>query len=112
MLTRALGCFLALSLCLGVSLDGAKARRTTKPRASKCASCPRDSHGRITRSQSATTQFKQRTGYPKGRPGYVIDHIIPLACGGADTPYNMQWSSKAEAKAKDRWERQGCQGMR
>lgn len=42
-------------------------------------------------------------------PGYIIDHITPLACGGQDTPANMQWQTKADAKAKDRWERQGCQ---
>lgn len=38
-------------------------------------------------------------------PGYVIDHIKPLACGGADAPSNMQWQTRAEAKAKDKWER-------
>lgn len=48
------------------------------------------------------------TGYPHGRPGYVIDHKVPLACGGADSPSNMQWQTVAEAKAKDRTERSGC----
>ncbi|MBZ5500143.1 MAG: HNH endonuclease [Acidobacteriia bacterium] len=37
--------------------------------------------------------------------GYVIDHIVPLAKGGADAPSNMQWQTTAEAKAKDKWER-------
>jgi 5-methylcytosine-specific restriction endonuclease McrA len=41
-------------------------------------------------------------------PGYVVDHIIPLACGGADTPDNMQWQTIEEGKAKDKWERKGC----
>ena len=41
-------------------------------------------------------------------PGYVIDHIKPLTCDGADDPSNMQWQTKAEAKAKDKWERKGC----
>jgi 5-methylcytosine-specific restriction endonuclease McrA len=44
------------------------------------------------------------TGYPHGRPGYVVDHIIPLKHGGADAPSNMQWQTIAEAKAKDKWE--------
>ena len=38
----------------------------------------------------------------------VVDHIVPLACGGLDHPSNMQWQTKAEAKAKDRTERIGC----
>jgi len=32
--------------------------------------------------------------------GYVIDHIKPLECGGADDPSNMQWRTVAEGKAK------------
>jgi hypothetical protein len=44
------------------------------------------------------------TGYPHGRPGYVIDHIVPLKRGGCDCPSNMQWQTVAEAKAKDKWE--------
>jgi len=44
------------------------------------------------------------TGYPHGRPGYIIDHIKPLKKGGCDCPSNMQWQTKAAAKAKDKWE--------
>ena len=68
----------------------------------------RDSHGRARRSAEAKAQFMRRTGYPHGRPGYVVDHIVPLVCGGADSPSNMQWQTIAEAKAKDRIERRGC----
>lgn len=69
---------------------------------------------RIKRSQSAKVEFKQQnpcpaTGARKGPcKGYVIDHINPLACGGADAPTNMQWQTVADAKAKDKWERKGC----
>ena len=45
------------------------------------------------RSAAARLAFMRQTGYPHGRPGYVIDHIIPLACGGKDAPENMQWQS-------------------
>lgn len=44
--------------------------------------------------------------------GYVIDRIIPRACGGTEDPSNMQWQTIAEAKAKDRWERIGCRAGR
>jgi len=40
--------------------------------------------------------------------GWVVDHIKPLACGGADRPENMQWQTAADGKAKDRIERIGC----
>ena len=66
---------------------------------------PRDKHGRIKRSEKAKREFERETGYPHGRKGYVVDHIIPLADGGADDPSNMQWQTREEAKAKDRTER-------
>jgi len=50
----------------------------------------------------------RQTGYSHGRPGYVVDHIVPLACGGADAPSNMQWQTVEAAKAKDKVERIGC----
>lgn len=45
-----------------------------------------------------------QSGYPNGRPGYVVYHIVPLKRSGSDTPGNMQWQTKEAAKAKDRWE--------
>jgi hypothetical protein len=45
-------------------------------------------------------------GKPSGAcPGYVIDHVKPLECGGADDPSNMRWQTIAEGKAKDKTER-------
>lgn len=66
------------------------------------------------RAASAKREFQKEhpcpaTGRTRGAcRGYVIDHVKPLACGGADAPYNMQWQTVAEGKAKDRWERKGC----
>ena len=68
------------------------------------------SHGRYKRNTTAKNQFKRlhpctSTGLSKGRcPGYVIDHVNPLECGGADAPFNMQWQTISEGKAKDRIE--------
>jgi hypothetical protein len=67
------------------------------------------------RSYKAKADFKQQhpcpaNGATKGRcEGYIIDHIKPLACGGADSPENMQWQTEQESKAKDKWERIDCQ---
>jgi hypothetical protein len=66
------------------------------------------------RSQSAKIEFKHQypcpaTGASTGPcKGYVIDHVKPLACGGADAPSNMQWQTTSESKTKDKWERKGC----
>ena len=71
----------------------------------------RDSHSRIKRSREARASFmRQRpcpsTGKTSGScPGYVVDHVRALECGGADAPSNMQWQTTAAAKAKDRTER-------
>lgn len=68
-------------------------------------------HGRYHRSTAAKNDFKREhpcpaTGRPSGScPGYVIDHVNPLECGGADASYNMQWQTIADGKAKDLTER-------
>ena len=67
------------------------------------------------RSEEAKDNFKYSHPCPSNGnnhgpcPGYVIDHVTALACGGDDAPSNMQWQSVAEGKAKDKWERKGCQ---
>ncbi len=68
---------------------------------------------RTKRSQSAKVEFKHQhpcpeTGSPKGHcKGYVIDHIVPIACHGAHAPSNRERQTVADAKAKDKWERKG-----
>src|SRR5262249_47195941 len=71
----------------------------------KRSAARRSANGKIKRSAAARHAFMKQTGYPNGRKGYVIDHIIPLECGGADAPSNMQWQTVQEAKIKDRSER-------
>ena len=75
-----------------------------------CTTCARDSHGRIHRNPAARREFMKEhpcpsTGKTSGRcPDYVVDHVKALKHGGADEPSNMQWQTKADAKAKDKWE--------
>lgn len=64
----------------------------------------RDARGRILRSAAVRRQFLRQTGYPQGRPGYVVDHIIALKRGGADSTANMQWQTVAAGEVKDREE--------
>jgi hypothetical protein len=70
----------------------------------------RDSRGRIARSASARHEFQRAHPCPStGRTtgacsGWVVDHRVPLKRGGSNTPGNMQWQTKAAAKAKDRIE--------
>lgn len=86
--------------------------------ASAADTCPikRDAHGKIVRSTAVARAFQKEhpcpsTGKTTGRcPGYVKDHIKPLACGGCDRMDNIQWQTVAEAKAKDRWEIKQCGG--
>lgn len=85
-----------------------RATSATSSRASQSATVRRTANGKLKRSQVARAQFMRQTGYPRGHPGYVIDHVVPLACGGADAPSNMQWQTVADAKAKDKVERRGC----
>ena len=75
--------------------------------------------GSLRRSSAVRAAFERRNPCPANGnrsgpcPGYIVDHIEPLACGGPDRPNNMQWQTVPDAKAKDRVERRGCNaGMR
>jgi len=82
--------------------------------------CRGDGHNRH-RSTSAKKEFRRAHPCPGGPDkgstrkcrGYVIDHICPLACCGLDAPQNMQYQTKAESKAKDKWEttQRGCEKL-
>jgi hypothetical protein len=104
---RALSRLLVMLLLTHGALTCAARRPRSK---SACATCVRDSHGRIARSRRAKAAFQKAHPCPSTRktsgacPGYVIDHVKPLKRGGADAPANMQWQTKAAGKAKDKIE--------
>lgn len=74
----------------------------------------RDKEGHLVRSRSRVCMFLRMAGYLK--PGEVcrvpegnrVDHTVPLACGGCDTPSNMALLDKDEWAAKTGWERKPC----
>jgi len=41
-------------------------------------------------------------------PGWQIDHITPLKCGGPDAPENLQWLTVDAHKEKTRREARQC----
>jgi hypothetical protein len=53
------------------------------------------------------------TGLTSGPcPGFVVDYIMPLTCGGINDPINIQWATVDAAKAQRKWERSGCKPAR
>jgi len=78
-------------------------------------SVPRYEDGTIKRSSWVREKFRvshpcPATGLTTGAcPGWSVDHVIPLVCGGCDSVNNMQWlpntiKSCAGTECKDRWE--------
>lgn len=62
----------------------------------------------IERSEVRKRRFWKMTGYSRGRTGYVVNHIVPLACGGCDIPSNMEWMTIAGWKGRTGPERNDC----
>jgi 5-methylcytosine-specific restriction endonuclease McrA len=66
------------------------------------------------RNPKAVASFRKLKPCPSTRktqgacPGYEIDHIVPLAAGGADAPHNMQWLTRQQHRAKTKREREAC----
>lgn len=66
-----------------------------------------DVNGReIPRSWTRRQLFVKMTG--GDRKDQVVNHIVPLACGGCDVPSNMEWMSVAEWKGRTGPERYDC----
>lgn len=56
--------------------------------------------GKIYRDYKAVNDFKRTHPKPEDGHAYDIDHIMPLAKGGADKPYNMQWVRTEDHRKK------------
>lgn len=102
------------SSATGSSSSSGSASGSTTQAASEDKAIDRDPNGKIKRSEAAKREFREDHPCPHTNridgacEGFVIDHIKPLACGGADAPSNMQWQTVEAAKEKDKWEREGC----
>lgn len=104
-----------LLLIMAFSVDYSFAQMPAMEELRYCGVPARDNDGSISRSSAVIAQFKRihpcpvdwKTSGPC--PGWAIDHVIPLACGGCDSVNNMQWLPdvlKSQAKiGKDRFER-------
>lgn len=87
-----------------------------------CGVVRRDDARRVVRNTAVVREFRQlypcpSTGRSAGAcPGWAVDHVIPLVCGGCDSVANLQWLPLAIKSAsgtlpKDRWERRVyCRG--
>lgn len=72
----------------------------------------------VPRSAAARAEFQRANPCPATAqrrgpcPGYQIDHVTPLKCGGPDSATNMQWLSIEEHKAKTAREARLCRRPR
>jgi hypothetical protein len=77
----------------------------TVPALPKPSAAP-EPHSKIERSKGKRAAFVTSHPCPSTMntsgscPGYEVDHINPLACGGSDEPSNMQWLSTEENRRK------------
>jgi 5-methylcytosine-specific restriction endonuclease McrA len=103
-----IGAFLLAALVAFAPVGaGARSHRSSAERQTITRQHDRGHHHRIHRDRAQRRAFQRQNPCPStGRtsgacPGYVVDHVKPLKRGGADRSWNMQWQTKAEAKAKD-----------
>ena len=64
----------------------------------------RDRHGRIQRSSAVRRRFLKAHGLTHTPTGCQVDHIVPLAKGGADELANLQLLCGAALEEKERRE--------
>ena len=76
-----------------------------------CGTPVRNQDGTIHRRADVLAAFKKAhpcpaTGKTTGAcPGWYMDHVVSLACGGCDAVSNLQWLPEKEWRAKSLFER-------
>lgn len=69
---------------------------------------------RQARGTAAVREFRRAnpcpaTGQTRGAcPGWQVDHVQALVCGGRDEPANLQWLTAQEHREKTRRDMRGC----
>ena len=63
-----------------------------------------DSIANLKTGSAAKSEFMKKSGFPMGRPGYILDYIVPLDKGGCYCVPNMQWITIEAAKAQGKLE--------
>lgn len=75
-----------------------------------CGEPDRDARGRILRDRGVVERFKRAYPMPQDGRIWYVDHVIPLANGGCDLQFNLQWLpadlKTCRETCKDRWERE------
>jgi hypothetical protein len=88
---------LALAMLFATSAIGADPRF--------CGPPARDAGGTIIRSQTVLRAFQREHPKPQDGRKWIMDHVVPLACGGCDAVQNLQWLPEEQWRAKSLWER-------
>lgn len=74
-----------------------------------CGAPERNANGTIKRSAAVRAAFMREYPCPgrdpEGRCTWIVDHVVPLACGGCDMVENMQWLPRDLWLRKSAWER-------
>lgn len=88
---------MALAILLALLADWLHAAQPTPD-----ATCRvRGKDGSLVRSMPRRNAFRRATGFPDGRPGWCVDHVVPLVCGGCDVQSNMAWMPCDVMRQKD-----------